>query len=368
MPWKVQSPMSVREEFVAFASQPDANVAALCRRFGVSRKTGYKWLARARAGGGGGGGAPLADRSRRPRTSPSRTSGDVEQLVVTLRQAHPAWGARKLKRRLEDLGHADLVPARSTVNGILARHGLIAPAASAAHAAIRRFERAAPNELWQMDFKGHVATGDGGRCHPLTVLDDHSRFNVLLRACADERLATVRDALADAMRRYGVPGAILSDNGPPWGSRGRDGNWTRLGAWLVRRGVRVLHGRPGHPQTQGKEERFHRTFKAEAIGARGGSPGRSPRSRGSTRGATSTTSSGRTRRWGWPRPRRGTRPRPGRSPRPRRRSSTARATRCARCAARGACGSKASGTGSASRSPASRSRCGRASARRRPTG
>jgi transposase InsO family protein len=262
MPWKEQSPVSLREEFVSFASRPGANVAALCRRFGVSRKTGYKWIRRFRAGGPG----ALADRSRRPLTSPARTGDDVERLVVSLRQEHPAWGARKLKRRLEDLGHAG-VPARGTVNGILARHGLIDPRVARQHAPLRRFERARPNELWQMDFKGHFAT-DAGRCHPLTVLDDHSRFNVLLRACADERLETVRGALAGAMRRYGVPEAILADNGPPWGSFGRDGNWTRLGAWLVRRGVAVLHGRPNHPQTQGKEERFHRTLKAEAIGAR----------------------------------------------------------------------------------------------------
>jgi transposase InsO family protein len=255
--------MSLRAEFVAFASQPDANVAAACRRFGVSRKTGYKWLARAAAGHG------LADRSRRPRASPARTAGAVERLVVALRGEHPAWGARKLKRRLEDLGHAG-VPARSTVNAILARHGLIDPAASAARGPTVRFERAAPNELWQMDFKGHFATGDGARCHPLTVLDDHSRFNVVLRACADERLETVRAALADAMRRYGMPAAFLADNGSPWGNAAAAAadRWTALGVWLVRRGVGLLHGRPGHPQTQGKEERFHRTLAAEAIGAR----------------------------------------------------------------------------------------------------
>jgi transposase InsO family protein len=274
--------MSIREEFVSFASAPDANVAALCRRFGVSRKTGYKWLARHHAGGGAA--AALADRSRRPLTSPSRTDDDVQRLVVSLRGEHPAWGARKLRRRLEDLGHGGL-PARSTVNGILARHGLIDPLESAKHAPLQRFERQRPNELWQVDFKGHFAvggkeggskgrggseakSGGSGRCHPLTALDDCSRFSVLLRACGDERLETVRVALADAMRRYGVPEAVLCDNGPPWGSFGAEGNWTRLGVWLLRRGVGVLHGRPSHPQTQGKDERFHRTLKAEAIGTR----------------------------------------------------------------------------------------------------
>lgn len=260
MPWKVSSAMSVRQEFVSFASQPDANISALCRRFGVSRKTGYKWLKR-----GTGGAEELADRSRRPKTSPTRTAGDVEALIVSLRQTHSAWGARKLKRRLEDLGH-DL-PARSTVNGILVRHGLIDPIQSAQHTALQRFARQQPNELWQMDFKGHFAT-DAGRCHPLTMLDDCSRFNLLLRACCDERRETVQNALIDAMRRYGMPQAILSDNGPPWGNCGADGNFTMLAVWLIRRGVKVLHGRPHHPQTQGKEERFHRTLKAEAIGSR----------------------------------------------------------------------------------------------------
>jgi transposase InsO family protein len=118
-----------------------------------------------------------------------------------------------------------------------------------------------------MDFKGHFATA-GGRCHPLTVLDDHSRFNVVLAACVNEQLETVKQALIGAMRRYGMPLSILCDNGPPWGSFGEGGNWTTLSAWLVRRGVGVTHGRPLHPQTQGKDERFHRTLKAEAIGTR----------------------------------------------------------------------------------------------------
>jgi transposase InsO family protein len=254
--------MFVRQEFITFATQPDANVSLLCRRFKISRKTGYKWLARARA-------APtetLAEGSRRPVHSPGKTASAMEQLVAGIRSEHPAWGARKIKRRLEDLGHTD-VPARSTVNDILRRGGLIDPTESLKHTGCVRFERSTPNELWQMDFKGHFATGSG-RCHPLTMLDDHSRFNILLLACDNERLETVRAALIDTMRLYGMPRCILSDNGPPWGSFGVEGNWTALGAWLIRRGVRIAHGRPSHPQTQGKEERFHRTLKAEAIGSR----------------------------------------------------------------------------------------------------
>jgi transposase InsO family protein len=262
MPWKVESLMSLRHEFIAFAARPDANIALLSRQLGISRKTGYKWLNRSRTEASD----ALADRSRRPLQSPAKTAPAIEQLVTRLRAEHPAWGARKIKRRLEDLGCRD-VPARSTVNDILGRNGCISAAESVKHAAFVRFERSTPNELWQMDFKGHFATA-GGRCHPLTMLDDHSRFNLLLRACDNERLETVQAALIDTMRLYGMPLCVLSDNGPPWGSRGVDGNWTTLAAWLIRRGVRIAHGRPYHPQTQGKEERFHRTLNAEVIGSR----------------------------------------------------------------------------------------------------
>jgi len=262
MPWKVDSPVSLRLEFVTFASCEEANVSALCRQFGISRKTGYKWLARRRLDAAD----SLADRPRRPLRSPDKTGPEAEQQIVSLRLEHPAWGARKLRRRLQDLGHQDL-PARSTINDVLHRHALIRPDESARHAPCQRFERAAPNELWQMDFKGHFAT-DADRCHPLTILDDHSRFNVLLKACRNEQSATVQAGLTEAMRRYGMPIAILADNGPPWGTCGQEEDHTVLSAWLIRRGVRVLHGRPRHPQTQGKEERFHRTLKAEAIGTR----------------------------------------------------------------------------------------------------
>jgi transposase InsO family protein len=262
MSWKVESSMSLRQEFVVFALRADANVSGLCRQFRISRKTGYKWLARQKADALD----ALADRSRRPLRSPGKTIARTGKLVVDLRSKHPAWGARKLRQRLEDLGHLEL-PARSTVNDILRRRGLIDPQVSAQHTAFKRFERKNPNELWQMDFKGHFATASG-RCHPLTILDDCSRFNILLRACGNEQLPTVRSGLIDAMRLYGMPACILADNGPPWGSCSQQDNWTQLSVWLVRLGVRVIHGRPYHPQTQGKEERFHRTLNAEVIGSR----------------------------------------------------------------------------------------------------
>lgn len=147
---------------------------------------------------------------------------------------------------------------------VLRRHGLLGERGGQPRA-FTRFEHEHPNDLWQMDFKGHVPCGDG-RCHPLTVLDDHSRFNVVLRACADERTATVQAALTLAFREYGLPRRIATDNGSPWGD-GPGHPYTPLGVWLLRLGIAISHSRPYHPQTLGKEERFHRTLKAEVLHA-----------------------------------------------------------------------------------------------------
>jgi transposase InsO family protein len=163
---------------------------------------------------------------------------------------------------LIERGGSKLAP--STITQILHRNGLIEPERSAAATPWQRFERGIPNELWQMDFKGHFALVDGRRCHPLTVLDDHSRFALLLEACADERRDSVQTALTAAFRRCGLPGTMLMDNGPPWGYS-QENSWTALGLWLVRLGIRVIHGRAYHPQTQGKDERFHRTLKFELL-------------------------------------------------------------------------------------------------------
>ena len=264
MPWQECDRMSLRREFVWLAGQEGANVAELCRRFGISRKTGYKWMERFTEEGVMG----LADRSRRPRRSPDRTEPAVEQKVVALRRDHPAWGGRKLRRRLQDLGHAD-VPAASTITGILHRHDLIDPAHSEQRRPVQRFERPRPNDLWQMDFKGHFTLASGQLCHPLTMLDDHSRFALAVRACGDQQYLTVREQLTGTFQRYGLPRAMLMDNGTPWGLCGRVHvptlGLTRLTAWLMRLDVRPIHCRPFHPQTQGKDERFHRTLKVELL-------------------------------------------------------------------------------------------------------
>lgn len=256
MPWREVSIMEQRMEFVGLAKQEGANIRELCRRFAISAQTGYKWLARAQAGG------PWAsDASRRPHHSPNRMSAATEAAVLRVRQAHPAWGARKIRRCLERDGLD--VPAASSIHAVLARHGCIAPFAPVP--ASKRFELPAPNLVWQMDFKGRFPLhGDVPWCHPLTIVDDHSRYALGLVACDNEQTATVQQHLTHAFRRYGLPDALLVDNGSPWGD-GPEQSWTRLGVWLLKLGIDVVHSRPYHPQTRGKNERFHRTLKLEVL-------------------------------------------------------------------------------------------------------
>lgn len=261
MPWREVDTMTLRREFVLLAQREDSNISHLCKLFGISRKTAYKWLNRFQMLGDAG----LKDRSRRPFSSPFKTDLAVEDAVVALRNLRPAWGGRKLKTRLEDLGHRT-VPAASTITAILRRHGLIDPVEAAKHKAFISFEHPYPNDLWQMDFKGHFPMHKG-RCHPLTVVDDHSRFNIVLQACANERTETVQAALINGFRHYGLPDRMTMDNGSPWGSDAQH-DLTPLTAWLIRLGIGVSHSRPYHPQTQGKDERFHRTLKHELISRR----------------------------------------------------------------------------------------------------
>lgn len=263
MPWKEVSIMSQRFEFVTLAAAENANVRHLCRCFGISPNTAYKWLGRFRSAGK----EALEDRSRRPHNSPARTSKEMEEAITELRAKHPAWGARKLERRLRDLG-VKAVPRPSTITAILRRNNLLDPKESAKHKAFCRFEREAPNELWQMDFKGDFQLSRG-RCYPLTILDDHSRFAIAVQACSGVNKSITQTELIKIFRRYGLPRQITCDNGSPWGSGGRS-HYTGLGVWLMRLGIAVSHSRPHHPQTQGKDERFHRTLEAEVLRHRHG--------------------------------------------------------------------------------------------------
>jgi transposase InsO family protein len=256
MPWREATSMSLKREFVTLAER--SSMSHLCRRFSISRKTGYKWRARFRQEGMEG----LKNRSRRPGSSPWKTGEGTERAVLRVRDHHPAWGGRKIRRRLLDVGFLE-VPAASTITEILRRNGRIRPEEAEKHSPWQRFERSAANDLWQMDFKGDFPIGVK-KCFPLTVLDDHSRFALLVEACSDQQRETVRSRLVTAFERYGLPYRLLTDNGGPWGPD----RFTLLSVWLIRLGIEVCHSRVSHPQTLGKDERFHRTLKTELIGTR----------------------------------------------------------------------------------------------------
>lgn len=246
-----------RREFVMLALGSGANVRELCRRFGVSPPTGYKWIRRYQENAG----EAFTDRSRRPVHSPGKLCSDLEAQIIVLRQRHPRWGARKLRRLLQESGCVH-VPSASTVVEVLRRHGLLEETVAKERASLR-FEREFPNELWQMDFKGPLRL-DQGSGQILAMLDDCSRFCLALRALPSQKGVWAQSAMSEAFERYGLPEAILCDNGSPWASP----CWhslTPLAVWMMRLGIKVLHGRVRHPQTQGKQERFFRTLDVEAL-------------------------------------------------------------------------------------------------------
>lgn len=256
MAWREVSVRDERRSFVDLVGLGGVPIAELCRRFGISRQTGHLWLRRARAGE-----TVFDDRSHRPRSSPRRLTPAAEAAILSVRDEQPAWGARKIAAILARAGGE--VAAVSTIHEVLRRHGRI-PERAGGERASGRFERETPNALWQMDFKGRVRLACGTICHPLTVIDDHSRYAVGLFACADQRTATVRDRLEQVFRHHGLPEAIYVDNGSPWGG-GEPGQWTPLRLWLLKLGVETIHARPYHPEGRGKNERFHRSLKAEVF-------------------------------------------------------------------------------------------------------
>ena len=257
MPFGPKNIMELREEFVLLALAPNANRRLLCKRFGISPPTAYKWINRYLAKGTEG----LFDRSRRPLNSPCQSSPEREKQVLDLRQKHPYWGGRKL-RRLLLAGGEPTPPACSTITAILKRAGKT-ESAPEHQGEPQRFERQHPNELWQMDFKGPIYLSQG-RCQLLDILDDHSRFCLGLWACRNQHATTVKQNLQGLFERYGLPQAMLMDNGSPWRSS-PEYPYSALTIWLIRLGIAISHGRPYHPQTQGKIERFHKTLGREVL-------------------------------------------------------------------------------------------------------
>jgi transposase InsO family protein len=268
MAFQQKTVMQQKLDFVILAGKINANISLLSRRFGITRKTAYKWIKRYKQQGEAG----LADQSKKPKTSPFKTCPTIEVPILNLRKENPEWGAKKLKKVLERerILPPRQIPSKPTITNILKRNGLISKDKSEKAEHWQRFERELPNELWQMDFKGHFNLLDNTVCYPLTILDDHSRYNLGLFASKDQRWFTVKDYLTQVFTNYGLPMTILADNGSPWGSAGNVTEeglraFTKLEKWLILLGINISHGRPYHPQTQGKEERFHRTLKAELL-------------------------------------------------------------------------------------------------------
>ncbi len=259
VPWFGGSVESQRVTFCRLVvGGSDVTFTELCSRFGISRKTGYKWLNRYLDGGV----ESLRDVSRAPHSSPTRTSVEMEGKVLEIRDEHPAWGGRKISRVLSNRGNTN-VPSPATITAILRRHDKIQSAEPHAGGFVS-FEADKPNDMWQMDFKGWFMCGTG-RCDPFDVLDDYSRYNLCLEAGNSQDGTTVQASLVNTFRTYGIPKWVLCDNGQPWGTSQAGFRWTKLTVWLVDLGISVTHSRPRHPQTLGKDERFHRTLKLEVI-------------------------------------------------------------------------------------------------------
>lgn len=257
MAWKERTVEQMREEFVKRVLAQEASKAALCREYGISRVTGDKWIERFQDG------ELMSDRSRAPKNCPGKTSVETESEIVRIRQKHPALGAVKLRQIMLNSGYTDL-PCARTFNNIFQRHDLISREESLAATPYLRFEKAVPNEMWQADFKGHFPMENGVRCHPLNIIDDCSRFNLCIEALEKETFNAVKPIMERLFREYGLPFSFLCDNGNPWGTAQSLG-YSRFEVWLMELGILTLHGRPRHPQTQGKEERFNRSFTRECL-------------------------------------------------------------------------------------------------------
>jgi transposase InsO family protein len=263
MPWEERDAVTERTEFIVLVQEDDANFSAICRRFGIHRDTGYKWVSRFEAEGWEG----LVDRPRAPKVIPHRTPALIEEAIVALRKKRPTWGPKKLRAVLMKENPEMPLPSHSTIGEILKRRGLVRPRR-------RRLRTAwtggvlegadAPNALWAIDFKGHFAMGNGARCHPLTVTDLYSRYLLKCEGLEREGVQLVKPQLELTFREFGLPWRLRSDNGGPFSSLAA-GGLCELAVWLIQLGVTPERIRPSSPQENGSHERMHRTLKAEAT-------------------------------------------------------------------------------------------------------
>jgi len=264
MPWLETAPVDERIQFIRDALSDRFTMAELCARFGVSRRIGYKWLARYEAEGRRG----LQDRSRAPHRCPHRIDGEIAELICGLRRQHPFWGARKLLRILATR-HRRVTdwPAASTAADLLARRGLVLKRRRRRphqHPGVVPPTTAAPNDLWTADFKGQFRTGNRVYCYPLTIADQHTRFLLTCHGLLSTQTVTARPVFERAFREYGLPHAIRTDNGVPFATQAIHG-LSFLNVWWMRLGIQHQRIHPGRPQQNGAHERMHRTLKRQAI-------------------------------------------------------------------------------------------------------
>lgn len=257
MPWKEKTVEMNREEFVRRALAKEKSKSALCREYGISRPTGDKWIKRYGTGEG------TMNRSRAPFHTANKINQEMEELIVGARKKEPGIGATKIHRILSNAGHEGL-PSISTVNAVFKRNNLITQEASMAATPNKRFEKEAPNVMWQVDFKGCYEMRNGQRCHALSLIDDHSRFCLCADAKLNEQREGVQESFIKTFKMYGKPQILLCDNGNPWGAS-QSGAYTQFEVWLMDHDVLTIHIRPRHPQTQGKNERFNGSFKQERL-------------------------------------------------------------------------------------------------------
>lgn len=263
MPWMETVPVEQRRQFIDDYHQGLYSMTELCARYGISRKTGYKWLERFNEGGR----RALADQSRAPHSCPHRISEDVAEMICNARRKHPDWGPAKLLDWLSPRFPDVEWPAVSTAGDLLARRGLVAKRRRRRphqHPGVVPPTTQAPNDLWTADFKGQFTTRDGIYCYPLTMADQHTRFLLTCHGLLSTKGIGVRRVFEHAFRKYGLPRAIRTDNGVPFATTGIHG-LSQLNVWWMRLGISHQRIHPGRPQQNGAHERMHRTLKRGAI-------------------------------------------------------------------------------------------------------
>ncbi|MCH8476244.1 MAG: integrase core domain-containing protein [Opitutales bacterium] len=264
MPWKITEPMTEKEQFITLARTGRYTISELCKDYGISRKTGHKYLKRYKELGFSG----LKERSRRPAGSPWATSDRVEKLILLERKKHETWGPKKIRDRLLKEHGVERPPNESTIGSILNRHGLTKKRKRkpGVHRVLpdHLTVPTRPNEVWTFDFKGWFSLGDGMRCDPLTVCDRFTRYLVGCKGQPNQQFKGTLSTCKKLMRYHGLPEIIRVDNGTPFASMAL-GGLSQLSVWWIEQGIRVEFIRPSSPQENGSHERMHRDLKAEAI-------------------------------------------------------------------------------------------------------